>query len=80
MSRARDSIELAIKNNGADLRTSRRKQPGMGLRIMRQRAGIMGGTLTVQEAASGGIAVVCNVRLSSDNHLNLSLPATVNKK
>jgi len=52
---------LAIKDDGSGLTVRRRKNTGLGLRIMRYRADMIGGSLAIQKAVGGGTAVVCAV-------------------
>jgi signal transduction histidine kinase len=54
-------IALAIKDNGAGLPARRRKDSGIGLRIMRYRAGMMSGSLSIQNQQDGGAAILCTV-------------------
>jgi PAS domain S-box-containing protein len=56
-----EGIALAIRDNGAGMPARRRKNSGIGLRIMRYRAGMMSGSLTVQNQEGGGAVVVCTV-------------------
>jgi PAS domain S-box-containing protein len=58
-----ERITLCVNDNGAGL-PARRKESGMGLRIMRYRAGMIGGSLSIQKEDGGGTAVVCSVRLA----------------
>jgi two-component system, LuxR family, sensor kinase FixL len=58
-------INLAIRDNGTGMPVRQRKKSGMGLRIMRYRAGMIGGSLTFQEEAGGGTAIVCTMPLLS---------------
>jgi len=58
-----ERIHLAVRDNGTGLPTRPRKKTGMGLRIMRHRAGMIGGSLAIQKEAGGGTAVVCSVHL-----------------
>jgi PAS domain S-box-containing protein len=60
-------IMLAVKDNGTGITERRQKKSGMGLRIMRYRAGIIGGSLAVQKEGSAGTTVVCTVHLSGDS-------------
>ncbi|MEI8289460.1 MAG: PAS domain S-box protein [Verrucomicrobiota bacterium] len=61
-------IILTIKDDGAGLTRSRLKKGGMGLRIMHYRAGIIGGTLTVQNKSDTGTTVTCHVPIPNGNH------------
>ena len=72
-------INLAIKDNGAGMPTRQRKESGMGLRIMRYRAGMIGGSLAIQKEAGGGTAIVCSVHLSGEGIMNHH-PKAIRKK
>ena len=61
LNRTPKRINLAVKNNGLSLITQPGINPGMGLRIMRYRAGIIGGSLAIQTEADGGVTIVCTV-------------------
>jgi PAS domain S-box-containing protein len=54
-------VNLTVKDNGVGLPTRLRNQRGLGLRIMRYRAGAIGGSLAIQKEAGGGTTVVCSV-------------------
>lgn len=56
-------IVLAVKDDGKGLPARPRKHTGMGLRIMRYRASMIGGSLAVQKAAGSGTNVICTVDL-----------------
>jgi signal transduction histidine kinase len=57
-------INLAVKDDGLGMPARLPKKPGMGLRIMRYRAGMIGGSLVIQKEAGGGTTIVCTVHLS----------------
>ncbi|MDD5140631.1 MAG: PAS domain S-box protein [Verrucomicrobiales bacterium] len=59
-------INLAIKDNGAGMPARQRKKSGMGLRIMRYRAGMIGGSLAIQKEPDGGTTIVCTVHVSGE--------------
>lgn len=61
LSRTPGRIGIAVNDNGVGLPTRPRKKPGMGMRIMRYRAGTIGGSLAIQKAPGGGTTVVCTV-------------------
>ncbi len=61
-------ITLAIKDDGVGLTSSRQKKDGMGLRIMNYRAGIIGGTLTINNKSVIGTTVTCRVPVSDGKH------------
>jgi len=63
LSNANGQISLAIEDNGKGLPDAAVRRRGMGLRIMRYRASVIGGTLTVRKRKVGGTAVVCSVRV-----------------
>lgn len=69
LARAPDQISLAIQDDGAGIADQRPKKPGLGLTIMRYRAGIIGGTLTVQKESGGGTVVACRVTLFDGSNL-----------
>jgi PAS domain S-box-containing protein len=54
-----DRIYLGISDNGIGIPAEPFKGRGMGMRIMRSRAGMIGGTLTVERNLSGGTTVIC---------------------
>ena len=62
-----ERIQLAIKDNGAGMPPRPGRKPGMGLRIMRYRADVIGGSLSVQNGAGGGGAVVCTAPPSAED-------------
>lgn len=54
-------IYLGISNNGAGFDPGKiLHSDGMGLRIMKFRAGMIGGTLTIERNAEGGVLVMCS--------------------
>jgi PAS domain S-box-containing protein len=55
------SVILAVNDNGVGIARKLPRQKGMGLRIMRYRAEVIGGALRVQRDARGGTSVVCAV-------------------
>lgn len=62
----------SIRNDGQAWNRPKQSKNGLGLRIMRYRAGILGGTLAVQSDPDGQTAVVCQVPLRST-----ALPQTI---
>jgi len=58
---AGDRINLSVRDNGVGLPKVIPKAKGMGLRIMQSRAGMMGGSLTIERDPAGGTAVRCSV-------------------
>jgi PAS domain S-box-containing protein len=54
-------IRLTVQDNGRGFVASAASHDGMGLHIMQYRAGMLGGTLTVERNPAGGTRVVCLV-------------------
>jgi len=53
-------IYLGVSDNGLGFAPGKEPSPnGMGLRIMKFRAGMLGGTLTIERNARGGMIVMC---------------------
>jgi len=61
LTRTPGRIRLAVNDNGVGLPTRSPKKSGLGLRIMRYRAGTIGGSLAIEKAPGGGTTVVCTV-------------------
>ncbi len=55
------SVTLAVKDNGTGLPRRLPRRTGMGLRIMRYRAEVIGGALMVEPVPGGGTRVLCTV-------------------
>ena len=55
------TLVLSIRDNGTGLSHPAPKAEGMGLRIMRYRADIIGGDLTLASPPSGGTTVTCTM-------------------
>ena len=48
----------------------------MGLRIMQSRAGMIGGTLTIERNAGGGTSVICSApNGAARQKMNITMPA-----
>lgn len=58
-----ERVQLAIRDNGRGLPRVPTRKKGMGLRIMQYRAGIIGGSLVIQNEPTGGTTVGCSVHL-----------------
>jgi PAS domain S-box-containing protein len=65
LTRQRDAIVLVISDNGSGFPETAPKQKGMGLRIMQSRAGMIGGTLSVENNPEGGARIICVVGLAT---------------
>jgi two-component system, LuxR family, sensor kinase FixL len=59
---AGDQIALTITDDGAGFSNGAKKSSGMGLHIMKYRAGVLGAALEVRSAMGAGTAVTCNFR------------------
>jgi two-component system, LuxR family, sensor kinase FixL len=57
----RGKITVSVTDNGAGFPKALPHQKGMGLRIMQSRAGMIGGTLVLNNVSTGGAKVVCAV-------------------
>ena len=59
-------ITLTVRDDGLGLTNLRQKKTGMGMSIMRYRAGIIGGLLTIKNDSAGGAIVACTVPVSEE--------------
>ncbi|HVH66718.1 MAG TPA: hypothetical protein VM716_02530 [Gemmatimonadales bacterium] len=50
---------LEVRDDGAGMRRDAARSYGMGLRIMRHRASLIGATLELRPAEGGGLVVRC---------------------
>jgi len=57
----RQRIVLTVRDDGIGLPPAPPVRRGMGIRIMQYRAGMIGGSLSIQQASPKGMAVVCTV-------------------
>jgi PAS domain S-box-containing protein len=55
-------IRVAVTDDGVGLPHPQPKNAGMGLRIMRYRTGMIGGTLAIRRMRRGGTEVLCSVQ------------------
>ena len=57
-----DRTTLTVQNNGLAISKQRsRKEDGLGLRIMQYRAGMMGGSLSIESHARRGTTLTCTI-------------------
>jgi PAS domain S-box-containing protein len=56
-----ERITLAVDDDGAGFKPGERHSKGLGLRIMTHRAGMIGGSFSVQKRAGGGTVAICTV-------------------
>ncbi len=64
LSAEQDQIALSITDNGVGFLPPKTQRSGMGLRIMKYRAGIIGASLEVRRADDKGTVVTCGFRSS----------------
>ncbi len=57
--RQKDRISMLIRDDGCGLPEPLPSAPGMGLRTMRYRAGVIGATLKIHPGSHGGTEIVC---------------------
>jgi PAS domain S-box-containing protein len=75
-----ERINLVVRGNGPSITARNGKKPGMGMRIMRYRAGMIGGSFAIRKEAGGGTAVVCSIHPSGQDISGGHKPATGRKK
>jgi PAS domain S-box-containing protein len=54
-----DRVTLVVKNDGVDFPEKHERGSGMGLRIMKHRAGMIGASLNIKKSQRGGTVVSC---------------------
>lgn len=59
--RQAEAILLSIRDNGVGIAELPKTHEGIGIRLMRNRAGLIGGRLEIGPAAGGGTLVTCTV-------------------
>ncbi len=52
---------VTVSDDGSGLPPGGKRGPGMGLQIMRHRAGLIGGELVIESPSTGGTRVTCRV-------------------
>jgi PAS domain S-box-containing protein len=72
-------IELRIRDDGVGLPQDYGKAEGMGLRIMQYRAGMIGGSLLVQNNPHGGVTVACLLKKQPLSAANESIDERAKK-
>jgi PAS domain S-box-containing protein len=68
LAKANDRVVLTITNDGLGFPKAAHKTKGMGLRIMQYRAGMIGGSLTVQREGAAGTNVTCSLSVLGDKN------------
>jgi len=62
---------VVIEDNGSGFdMDAERTEPGVGLRLMNYRAGIIGGTFSVAPRSGGGVSVACTFPKDLSTHEN----------
>ena len=61
-----EHLVIKVKNNGLPFPDLKDQNPGMGLRIMRYRANVIGGSLDVRANGSRGAVVTCSLPLGTE--------------
>jgi signal transduction histidine kinase len=56
-----NTVQLVIEDNGKELSPSESTAKESGMRLMRQRAGLMGGELKFESPSTGGTRVICTI-------------------
>ena len=70
LGKRRGKVVVTVSDNGAGFPKSIPLRKGMGLRIMQSRAGMVGGTLVLDNNPSGGARVSCAVSRESNSRRN----------
>jgi signal transduction histidine kinase len=61
-----EHLVIKVKNNGLPFPDLKDQNPGMGLRIMRYRANVIGGSLDVRANGPRGAVVTCSLPLGTE--------------
>ena len=64
LAQERGQIRLQVEDNGKGFRASKRNK-GLGLHIMKYRAGVLGGTFAIESKPTSGTRITCVVPLKS---------------
>ena len=56
------SVALTVENNGRPMPTANQRTSGMGLNVMRYRAGMIGASLSIEPGKRKGVRVACLLR------------------
>ena len=67
---AKDRTILSLRDDGIGFPRKVRNYKGVGLQIMKCRASMIGGTLTIQPETNGGTAVICSIQKSESASSN----------
>ncbi|HEY8503106.1 MAG TPA: ATP-binding protein, partial [Gemmataceae bacterium] len=61
------ALTLAVRDDGVGIPEPAGEEKGLGIRLMRHRAGVIGGTLAVGAAEGGGTLVTCTLPRGNGN-------------
>lgn len=67
LSRHKKRMDLTIEDDGSGLPEDWRKQRGLGTRIMAHRAGMIGGTFSIEPNPTGGTFVKCSIPAGAES-------------
>lgn len=67
LARTERDLRLTVKDDGAGFPEVLPKHHGLGLRIMRYRAGMIGASVTVKRGPDGGTIVLCSIDKSAES-------------
>src|SRR5262245_55793077 len=73
-----ESLSLNVKDNGQGFLETTGAQRGMGMNIMKYRATVIGGTLSIKRAVDGGTIVVCSLPSSRKDRQGADHPGDHN--
>jgi PAS domain S-box-containing protein len=62
LSERADALELSVENNGRAIPPANQANHGMGLNVMRYRAEVIGGSLSIESGKRKGVRVACILR------------------
>jgi two-component system CheB/CheR fusion protein len=65
--RERDLVRLVVEDNGKGLKKTKKRGKGLGLHIMRYRASVLGGHLTIETRPKNGTRLVATVPIQKKN-------------
>ncbi len=70
LSETNGEVRLTLLDNGQGLPADIDEMPGMGLRLMRYRASLIGAQISIESRKRGGTAVICRVANTTMSPLN----------
>jgi signal transduction histidine kinase len=67
LAREGPQVVLEVRDDGTGISDEARREPGLGLRIMRHRAKVIGAALDVRRGERGGTVVTCTLPVEADD-------------